>query len=277
MRLEGLGARRLAALASLAAAACGPSVGSWTAAGPLATARASHTASPLPTGGVLVAGGTDVNGNALASAEWYDPARRRWSAASPLATAREAHSATLLPSGSVLACGGTGGVPSALASCELYDPAKGSWSASAPLATARYAATATLLQTGKVAAVGGLDGSGNGIAAVELFDPASGAAGGGWAGTGDLGTDRGYHSAALLPSGKLLVLGGYNCDGDACGSLDSAEIYDPASGSWDGAGSVGDARYDAAAALLPSGELLVAGGFGTGPGNPLQSAAIYAE
>ena len=64
------------------------------------------------------------------------------------------------------------------------------------------------------------------------------------------------HTATLLPSGKVLVAGGYD-DG---GTLSSAELYDPASGTWTATGSLGTARYDHTATLLPSGKVLVAGG-----------------
>src|SRR5205823_3272434 len=53
-----------------------PVSGTWSATGSLATARAGqpsgHTATLLPNGKVLVAGGGDING-ILASAELYDP------------------------------------------------------------------------------------------------------------------------------------------------------------------------------------------------------------
>src|SRR5262245_50795836 len=50
----------------------------WIATGSLATARQQHTATLLPDGRVLVAGGTDSNGVVLSSAELYDPATHRW-------------------------------------------------------------------------------------------------------------------------------------------------------------------------------------------------------
>src|SRR5450631_2265432 len=63
----------------------------WTATGSLATARGGHTATLLPNGKVLVAGGegTSVSNEYLASAELYDPASGTWTATGSLATARE--------------------------------------------------------------------------------------------------------------------------------------------------------------------------------------------
>src|SRR5674476_678566 len=60
----------------------------WSAAGSLTTARYGHTATLLPSGQVLVAGGIGSSG-LLASAELYDPATNTWSAAGSLTTARD--------------------------------------------------------------------------------------------------------------------------------------------------------------------------------------------
>jgi hypothetical protein len=80
---------------------------------------------------------------------------------------------------------------------------------------------------------------------------------------------RQYHTATLLPSGQVLVTGGYN---STAGYLSSAELYDPASGSWSSTGSLATGRWDHTATLLPSGQVLVAGGFGSGS---LSSAELY--
>ena len=55
-----------------------PASGTWTATGSLTTARRSHTATLLPNGKVLVAGGADNSVGYLASAELYDPASGTW-------------------------------------------------------------------------------------------------------------------------------------------------------------------------------------------------------
>src|SRR5437868_6761611 len=98
---------------------CAGQGGTWTATGNLATARANHTATLLPNGKVLVAGGAGT------SAELYNPASGTWSPTGSLVTARGFHTATLLPNGKVLVAGGLG--DELLASAELYDPASGTW------------------------------------------------------------------------------------------------------------------------------------------------------
>src|SRR5438046_1982440 len=77
--------------------------------------------------------------------------------------------------------------------------------------------------------------------------------------TGSLAMARTEHTETLLPSGKVLVAGG----NDDTGFLASAELYDPASGSWSTTGSLATARSGHTATLLPDGRVLVAGGFGT--------------
>ncbi len=90
------------------AAANDPTTGTWHATGSLGTGRGMHTATLLPNGKVLVAGGGESVG-ASASAELYDPATGTWHATGSLGTARLGHTATLLPNGKVLVAGGWGG------------------------------------------------------------------------------------------------------------------------------------------------------------------------
>ena len=83
-----------------------PATGTWSPTGSLDTGRVFHTATLLPNGKVLVAGGSDSRTAALASAELYDPATGTWSATGSLNTARYDHTATLLTNGMVLVAGG---------------------------------------------------------------------------------------------------------------------------------------------------------------------------
>ncbi len=232
--------------------------------GSLGAARYDHTATLLPSGKVLVAGGVGSSGNELASAELYDPASGTWTATGSLGGARFYHTATLLPNGKVLVAGGRG----TSASAELYDPASGTWTGTGSLTTARELHTATLLPNGKVLVAGGNDNNGVPLASAELYDPANRT----WKATGSLATARNGHAATLLPNGKVLVAGGFNG-----GTLTSAELYDPASGingSWTATGSLGHARANHTATLLPNGKVLVAGG-ADNSFNALASAELF--
>ena len=95
-----------------------PASGTWTVTGSLSIARRSSTATLLPNGKVLVAGGDDGT-TVLSSAELYDPASGAWTPTGSLITPRSSHSATLLPNGKVLMEGGYDG-SNTLSSAELY-------------------------------------------------------------------------------------------------------------------------------------------------------------
>ena len=234
---------------------CAGEGGTWTATGSLATARYLHTATLLPSGKALVAGGAN-------RAELYDPATGLWTATGSLATKRDSHTATLLPDGQVLVAGGANGT-GFLASAELYDPATGLWTVTGRMTTTRFHHTATLLPNGQVLVAGGNNKFAY-LASAELYDPASGL----WTATGSLAAARENHTATLLPNGKVLVAGG-----DIGGPVASAELFDPATGLWTATGDLTIARFAYTATLLPNGKVLVAGGEGnTGW---LASAELY--
>jgi parallel beta-helix repeat protein len=103
--------------------------GAWSYAGHLSTARAYHTATLLPNGQVLVAGGASVPvpyGSTVYydSCELYDSGAMSsdaaWSTTGSLNTARGFHAAILLNNGQVLVAGGSLLGVGDLKSCELY-------------------------------------------------------------------------------------------------------------------------------------------------------------
>ena len=234
-------------------------VGSWPAdgasfliTGSLNEARAYHTATLLPNGKVLVAGGyyEDPGDHYLLQSEIYDPATGMWTATGDLNSRREAHTATMLSDGTVLVAGGDNDIDPALSQSELYDPASGRWTKTGALNTGRSDHTATLLANGKVLVAGGY-GLTDGLSSAEIYDPATGK----WTLTGSMAHARYLHTATLLSNGKALVAGGF--DGD---SLSSAELYDPATGTWTDTTPLNSGRDRHTATLLPNGKVLVAGG-----------------
>ena len=249
---------------TIATKAPAQTLGTWEATDRLATARFGHTATLLPNGQVLVAGGGNDSG-VVATAELYDPATGLWTATGHMATTRISHTATLLPDGRVLVAGGRDNNEIRLATAELYNPATGLWTATGKMTAARTIHTATLLPNGQVLVAGGyVFGS---IASAELYDPATGR----WTATANLATARYFHTATLLPNGQVLVAGGYGNTGLA---VASAELYDPATGLWTATDSMTTERSLHTATLLPNGKALVAGGF-DGSYTALASAELY--
>jgi N-acetylneuraminic acid mutarotase len=102
----------------------------------MASARRDHTATLLPNGKVLVAGGETTGVVYLSSAALYDPETDTWSAAPAMARASSLHTATVLANGKVLVVGGYNGAY--LKSAELYDPATNTWSAAGAMATSAF-------------------------------------------------------------------------------------------------------------------------------------------
>ncbi len=144
----------------------------------------------------------------------------------------------------------------------------GTWTLTGSLNVARANFTATLLQNGQVLVVGGRNNNYTPLASAELYTPATGS----WTTTGSLHTARYDHTATLLSNGQVLVAGGY-----AMGPyystipLASAELYNPATGTWTTTGSMNAARALHTATLLQNGQVLVAAG-GNGY---LTSAELY--
>jgi hypothetical protein len=241
--------------------------GGWVATGSMQSARELHTATLLPTGKVLVAGGRNAQRSAIDSTELYDPATGSWSTALPMTVPRAGHTATLLADGRVVVAGGVSndnvGSPccTATATAEIYDAVTGTWTPTGSMSTGRFWYDATELKDGRVLAAGGATPDLGTSASAEVYDPATGR----WTRTGDLNVARYGHTLTLLDDGTVLATRGSD-SGDLEWTLSSSELYDPRTGTWRLAGDTGVGSVMHTASLLPDGRVLVTGGYSGGIG-----------
>jgi len=214
----------------------GPST--FVPTGSMATGRIGHTATRLPDGRVLIAGGSGSLGDGAilsespltATAELYDPARGVFSPTGSMVVARAHHTATSLADGQVLITGGgnvgTYGGGFALDSAELFDPSTGRFALTGPMHHARLNAAVVRLADGRVLVAGGSGplSTGDPTASAELYDAATGT----FASTGSMAAALWTTSGFALPDGRALVYG----DVTSGAYAPAFEIYDPATGTF---------------------------------------------
>jgi hypothetical protein len=224
-----------------------PARGKWRLTGSMSAARVFATATLLPNGEVLVAGGAPaLNGDCIASTELFNPATGKWKETGSMTVARCSHTAVLLPNGQVLVAGGNNVTNSnSLNSAELFNPATGSWQATGSLNFAREGQLSAPLQNGNVLVAGGRDfvnGTFTDLASAELFEPSQGK----WIVTSSLSIPDGTPFGSLLANGDVLVA--------------RAAFFTPATGTWTKTGAAfPQVREGTTATLLGTGNVLLTG------------------
>ena len=240
-----------------------PATNSWSRAGNLAVARVGATAIVLSTGKVLVIGGFGPAG-VNPPAELFDPTTNSWSQL-PNTTAHFVDRAVSLGNGKLLVLGDESNWTYQFSAA--YDPIANTWS---PVDRPPVSlGGAVLLGSGKVLFFGNpMPGGDTRIS--ELYDPVDHR----WSAAAPMEPNGVFGQAVALPDGRALVAGAPGSLGSpGCGSLPqcpNAEVYDPAHDSWTATPEMAIGPGEATLTLLPTGRVIIAGGFV--PPNPDSTA-----
>ncbi len=229
--------------------------------GPMIAARPTATANLLGDGTVLIAGGLDTSGDALDTAELYNPGTGTFTATGTMTSPRANHTATLLANGEVLLAGGStvSDTSGALDTAEIYNPKTGMFTVTPnPMTSARMGPTANLLGNGQVLIAGGAIADGDSVATAELFNPKIGKF---TPTAGVMSSVRAWHSSVYLPDGRIMIAGGgINVPVADAVTTATVDFYDPATGRFQAAAAMLSPREFFTAKLLYSGEVLIPGG-----------------
>lgn len=216
----------------------------------MAAARMDMTATPLPGGGVLVAGGAEATNRPLAAAEVFE--QGRFAPVGPMNEARALHAAVPLADGRVLLMGGQVARGRATASAEIYDPRSRTFTATGPMLQARCKHAAVALKDGRVMVIGGSADCNERqrIAQTEFFDPA----------TGRFTPGPALHharykiasAAVVTERGEVVV----------AGEASEVELWSPATPAFTRlSGTLGRNFAFSTATALPGGAVLITGGY----------------
>ncbi len=238
--------------------------GLFTAFPSMSTARVEHAAARLADGRVLGVGGNAGTPGSphLATSDIFDPSTGEFTPGPSLTVARSGHTLTPLAEGSALVAGGAPGPKLT----ERYVAASNTFVAAGNLTDRRTDHDAALLTDGRVLVAGGrVPSSIDNVLAAEVFDPAAPVESA-WGPAGELGAPHPFGSLTALSGGRAIIAGG-------CCVTASAELFDPARGSWIATTSLQAARSGHAATALSDTTILVVGGSDTG--GPLASAEMF--
>ncbi len=241
-------------------------------------ARSLHTATPLPNGSWLLAGGVNQTNDPQATCEIYDPLLDVFTPVASMNVPRTGHTGTLLANGKVLVTGGIQAMPvtptqlepihQAVNSTELYDPIANTWTPGPNLATPRAGHTSLVRPDGKVLLIGGISWDSVIIIgwapavrrSTDLYDPVANTMVAG----PQMATARSLVDPINMGNGRWLLAGGINAitilPWNPGNPTATAEIYNAVTNTWTTVGSMATARGNHKGWALANGQLLLTGG-----------------
>jgi N-acetylneuraminic acid mutarotase len=253
-----------------------PRSGTWTNTAPMTVPRTDFAAVRLGDGQVMViGGGTGKSATSVTtSVEIYNPDTRSWARTANTSSPRAYAAVAVLGDGSVLVAGGRstyyGASGTVWATAERWDPNGRTWKPAGSMSARRYFGAAAALQDGSAVFAGGWPDTGNSAAtaSVDVYDLASGS----WRSAGPMASRRAAFVMLTLADGRVIAVGGQT-EGTSAPSTASSELFDPATKTWSGAGSLASPVWYPAAAVVPGGGVLVAGGALTADGGSSTAGA----
>ncbi len=234
-----------------------PATHTFTAVGSLTAPREGFAAILLDDGNVLVMGGyTNGYRQSLTSAEIYDYRKRTFTAIGDMTEPRASFTATWLFNGQILIVGGRNGTQ-VTASAELYDQTRRTFTKTGALNIGRHKHAAMPLSNGDVLVVGGADveeyGAVGTFKSAEIYDTAAGT----------------FRDAPAMREGRYKIVDSvvklYDDRVLVVGSGSQVEVYNPAVRAFTvAAGKIAETLYYMTATTLPTGDVLILGGYDAG-------------